>query len=77
MPRQADPQRSDDTVAAIERVLRAEREGVEALRQSQDRAQHMLAEARAQAAASPAAPTAAFPVCTPPTCRRSSARSKR
>jgi hypothetical protein len=50
MPRQADQQRSDDTVAAIERVLKAEREGVEALRQSEDRAQHMLAEARAQAA---------------------------
>ncbi len=51
MPRQADPQRSDDTVAAIERVLRAEREGVEALRRSEESAQHLLAEARAQAAA--------------------------
>ena len=51
MPRQADPQRSDDTVAAIERVLRAEREGVEALRRSEESAQRLLAEARAQAAA--------------------------
>ena len=51
MPRQADPQRSDDTVAAIERVLRTEREGVEALRRSEEKAQHLLAEARAQAAA--------------------------
>ncbi len=51
MPRQQDPPHSDDTVAAIERVLKAEREGVETLRQSEDHAQHMLAGARAQAAA--------------------------
>lgn len=51
MPPQTDPPPSDDTVAAIERVLKAEREGVETLRRSEERAQHMLAEARAQAAA--------------------------
>ena len=45
-----DPPHSDETVAAIERVLKAEREGVEALRQAQERAQTLLAEARAQAA---------------------------
>lgn len=50
MPRQSDSPQSDDTVAAIERVLRAEREGVAALRQSEEQAQHMLAEARAEAA---------------------------
>ena len=51
MPRQPDPLHGDDTAAAIERVLKAERAGVEALRQAEERAQHMLAEARAQAAA--------------------------
>lgn len=51
MPRQSDSPPSDDTVAAIERVLRAEREGVEALRRSEEQAQHLRAEARAQAAA--------------------------
>jgi hypothetical protein len=50
MPRQPDPPYSDETVAAIERVLKAEREGVEALRRSEEQAQHMLAEARARAA---------------------------
>lgn len=50
MPRQPDPSHSDDTVAAIERVLRAERDGVEALRQAEDRAQKAVADARAQAA---------------------------
>ena len=51
MARQPDPPHSDETVAAIERVLKTEREGVEALRRSQNDAQHRLAEARAQAAA--------------------------
>lgn len=51
MPRQPDPPQSDDTVAAIERVLRAERDGVETLRQAEERAQNLLAEARAQAGA--------------------------
>lgn len=51
MPRQADPPHSDDTAAAIERVLRAEREGVEALQRSEEHAQHLRAEARAEAAA--------------------------
>ena len=50
MPRQPDSPPNDDTVAAIERVLRAEREGVAALRRSEDQAQHLLAEARAEAA---------------------------
>lgn len=50
MPRQPDPPPSDDTVAAIERVLKAEREGVAALRRSEEQAQHLLAEARAGAA---------------------------
>lgn len=51
MPRQPDPPHRDDTVAAIERVLKTERDGVAALQQSEDRAQHLRAEARAQAAA--------------------------
>jgi len=50
MPRQPDSPQSDDTVAAIERVLKAEREGVAALRRSEEQAQHLLAEARAEAA---------------------------
>lgn len=50
MPRQPDPPPSDDTIAAIERVLKAEREGVEALRRSEEQAQQLLAAARAQAA---------------------------
>ncbi len=52
MSRQSDSAHSDDTVAAIERVLKAEREGVEALRRSEEDAQRLLAEARAQAASS-------------------------
>lgn len=50
MPRQADPPQNDDTVAAIERVLRTEREGVAALRHSEEQAQQVLAAARAEAA---------------------------
>jgi vacuolar-type H+-ATPase subunit H len=50
MPRQPNSPQSDDTVAAIERVLKAEREGVTALRRSEEQAQHLLAEARAEAA---------------------------
>ncbi len=50
MPRQPDSPQSDDTVAAIERVLKAERDGVAALRRSEEQAQHLLAEARAEAA---------------------------
>lgn len=49
MPRQPDPPHSDDTVAAIERLLKTEREGVEALRRSEEQAQHLRAAARAQA----------------------------
>jgi hypothetical protein len=45
-------QKSNDPVAAaIERVLKTEREGVEALRRSEADAQHLLTQARAQAAA--------------------------
>ncbi|HZD90588.1 MAG TPA: hypothetical protein VE224_10840 [Pseudolabrys sp.] len=51
MPRQADAPHTDDTVAAIERVLRAERDGVEALRRGEDQAQRVRAAARAEAAA--------------------------
>jgi len=41
----------DPVVASIERVLKAERDGLEALRKSRDDAEHLLSEARAQAAA--------------------------
>ena len=48
---QPDTDRSDPVVAAIERVLRTEREGVEMLRRSTDDAQRLLTETRARAAA--------------------------
>ena len=51
MPRQPESPPSDETVAAIERVLKAERDGVEALRRSEVQAQQLLAAARAEAAA--------------------------
>ena len=51
MVRQTDEQHSDPVVAAIERVLRTERDGVEALRRSEEEARDLLAQARAQAAA--------------------------
>jgi hypothetical protein len=44
-------QQSDPVVAAIERVLRTEREGVELLRESAEDAQRLLMQTRAQAAA--------------------------
>lgn len=49
MPRQQE-QHSDPVVAAIERVLKTERDGVEILRQSHEAAGQLLAQARAQAA---------------------------
>lgn len=51
MARQRDQQQGDPVVAAIERVLKAERDGGEQLRRSRDEAQHLLSEARARAAA--------------------------
>ena len=51
MPRQHEQQHSDPVVAAIERVLKTERDGVETLRQSHEAAGRLLAQARAQAAA--------------------------
>lgn len=51
MGREPEQQQSDPVVAAIERVLKAERDGVEQLHRSQDQAQHLLGEARAHAAA--------------------------
>ncbi|HVZ52412.1 MAG TPA: hypothetical protein VG986_10625 [Pseudolabrys sp.] len=50
MPRQSDPSERYDSVAAIERVLQTERAGVAALRESEERAQHLRADARARAA---------------------------
>jgi hypothetical protein len=44
-------QQSDPVVAAIERVLKTERDGVEVLRRSEEQARDLLAQARAQAAA--------------------------
>ncbi len=61
MPRQSDPPHSDATAAAIERVLKAEREGVEALRRSEDqRPAHARRRRGRRPLASPAAPTAAL-----------------
>ena len=51
MAGQQDQQQGDPTVAAIERVLKVERDGVQQLRRGQEHAQHLLAQARAQAAA--------------------------
>ena len=50
MARQSDEQPGDPVVAAIERVLKVERDGVKTLRESEDAARQLLAEARAQAA---------------------------
>jgi len=44
-------QQRDVVTAAIERVLKAERDGVEALRGSEGQARELLAQARAQAGA--------------------------
>ncbi len=51
MARQPDQQQSDPVNAAIERVLKVERDGVQQLRRGEERAQHLLSAARAQAAA--------------------------
>ncbi len=51
MARQTDEQHNDPVVAAIERVLKTERDGVETLRRSEEEARDLLAQARAQAAA--------------------------
>jgi hypothetical protein len=48
---QRDDPHSDPVVAAIERVLKTEREGVATLRKSAEDAQRLLTETRAQAAA--------------------------
>ena len=50
MAGQASEQHSDPVVAAIERVLKTEREGVEMLRKSAADAERLLTETRAQAA---------------------------
>ncbi|MCF8476155.1 MAG: hypothetical protein K9G60_03940 [Pseudolabrys sp.] len=50
MARQPEQHRSDPVVAAIERVLKTERDGVEALRQSAAESERLLTQARAQAA---------------------------
>ena len=51
MAGQQDHQQSDPVTAAIERVLKIERDGVQQLQHSQEQAQLLLARARAQAAA--------------------------
>lgn len=51
MRRQQDQQERDPVVAAIERVLQSERDGVEKLRQTEKDAERLLTEAREQAAA--------------------------
>jgi hypothetical protein len=50
MTRQKEQQHSDPVVAAIERVLKTEREGVETLRKSSEEARQRQTQARAQAA---------------------------
>jgi vacuolar-type H+-ATPase subunit H len=50
MAQQSDEQPGDPVVAAIERVLKVERDGVKTLRDSEDAARRLLADARAQAA---------------------------
>lgn len=51
MARQRQQQQSDPVVAAIERVLKTERDGTDELQQCQEQARQLLSEARAQAAA--------------------------
>jgi hypothetical protein len=51
MANQMDAQHSDPVVAAIERVLKTEHEGVETLKKSADDGERLLSETRAQAAA--------------------------
>jgi len=51
MGAQQGQQQSDPVVAAIERVLKVERDGVQQLQHSQEQAHLLLARARAQAAA--------------------------
>jgi len=48
---QRDTDQGDPVVAAIERVLKIEREGAEMLRRSADDAQHLLTETRTRGAA--------------------------
>ena len=49
MARQEEQQQNDPVVAAIERVLKAEHDGVEQLRRSRDEARQLLSGARARA----------------------------
>jgi vacuolar-type H+-ATPase subunit H len=51
MAGQQGQQQSDSATIAIEHVLKVERDGVQQLQRSQERAQQLLAQARAQAAA--------------------------
>jgi len=51
MAQQQEQQHSDPMVAAIERVLKIERDGAEKLEQSQKHARQLLSEARGHAAA--------------------------
>jgi len=51
MARQKEQQHSDSVVAAIERVLKTERDGVEILRKSSEQVRQRQTQARAQAAA--------------------------
>jgi vacuolar-type H+-ATPase subunit H len=51
MAGQQDQQQTDPAAAAIEHLLKVERDGVQQLRRSQEQAQQLLAQARAQAAA--------------------------
>jgi len=50
MPQQQQQEDDDPVVAAIERVLKVERDGAEQLRRSQEHAVQLLDQARAQAA---------------------------
>jgi vacuolar-type H+-ATPase subunit H len=51
MASQPEMQHNDPVVAAIERVLKTERDGVEALKRSREEAGRLLTQARAEAAA--------------------------
>jgi len=51
MARQREQQQSDPVVAAIERVLKIERDGTQQLQDGQQHARNLLSEARAEAAA--------------------------
>ena len=77
MAGQQDQQQSDPAAAAIEHVLKVERDGVQQLQRSQEHAQQLLAQARAAGGCdSEGGLMSAFRNCTTAICRRCSVTSR-